>query len=190
MPNKVNMLIVLHQILFMKGLFKLKIIAFCQDMLQWLTQYIPESSLCINNWNTSVIFAKYIFQRKDHQDSKLYRLWEKTKLKKLNHCIKEGQIPFVTICLHIVKIINADTAGIVNKSRATSDSIWRQPGAIVWTKLHSARTIWYFSNWIENNRSGESFLHYCTIFLFSLDVGNTDDRRRSPSINEKDHLVA
>ena len=30
---------------------------------------------------------------------------------------------------------NADTAGIVIKSRATSDSIWRQPGAIVWTKL-------------------------------------------------------
>ena len=31
--------------------------------------------------------------------------------------------------------LNADTAGIVIKSRATSDSIWRQPGAIVWTKL-------------------------------------------------------
>ena len=30
---------------------------------------------------------------------------------------------------------NADTAGIVIKSRATSDTIWRQPGAIVWTKL-------------------------------------------------------
>ena len=31
--------------------------------------------------------------------------------------------------------LNADIAGIVIKSRATSDSIWRQPGAIVWTKL-------------------------------------------------------
>ena len=30
---------------------------------------------------------------------------------------------------------NADTTGIVIKSRATSDTIWRQPGAIVWTKL-------------------------------------------------------
>ena len=30
---------------------------------------------------------------------------------------------------------NADTAGIVIKSRAISDSIWRQPGATVWTKL-------------------------------------------------------
>ena len=48
---------------------------------------------------------------------------------------------------------NADTAGIVIKSRAFSDSIWRQPGATVWTKLisnlHSARTIWYSSNWID-----------------------------------------
>ena len=48
---------------------------------------------------------------------------------------------------------NADTAGIVIKSRAISDSIWRQPGATVWTKLisklHSARTIWYSSNWID-----------------------------------------
>ena len=30
---------------------------------------------------------------------------------------------------------NADTAGIVIKSRAISDSIWRQSGATVWTKL-------------------------------------------------------
>ena len=48
---------------------------------------------------------------------------------------------------------NADTAGIVIKSRAISDSIWHQPGATVWTKLisklHSARTIWYSSNWID-----------------------------------------
>ena len=30
---------------------------------------------------------------------------------------------------------NAETTGIVIKSRATSHTIWRQPGAIVWTKL-------------------------------------------------------
>ena len=34
-----------------------------------------------------------------------------------------------------VPLANADTAGIVIKSRAISDSIWRQPGATVWTKL-------------------------------------------------------
>ena len=62
--------------------------------------------------------------------------------------------------------VNADTTCIVIKSRATSDTIWRQPGAIVWTKLiqilnlisnlHSARTIWYCSNWIacSMERSG------------------------------------
>ena len=30
---------------------------------------------------------------------------------------------------------NAVTAGIIIKSRAISDSIWRQSGATVWTKL-------------------------------------------------------
>ena len=44
---------------------------------------------------------------------------------------------------------------------------------------------------VEFNNSDEASekQHNCTIFLFSLDVGNTDDRCRSPSINEKDHLV-
>ena len=112
-------------------------------MLQWLTQYIPESSLCINSWTQGirnehfaslfilqnicflslcikswthlntirneeetffVIFAKYSFQRYEHQTPKLYHLWEKTKLKKLNHCVKKDRF-LLTICLHCVTII-------------------------------------------------------------------------------------
>ena len=49
---------------------------------------------------------------------------------------------------------NADTAGIVNKlSPEPPVNHWRHMGAIAWTKLisnlHSARTIWYSSIWID-----------------------------------------
>ena len=55
-----------------------------------------------------------------------------------------GRIAQAVVCLFMALLFpicpkslwaNADTTGIVIKSRATSDTIWRQPGALVWTKL-------------------------------------------------------
>ena len=35
----------------------------------------------------------------------------------------------------------------------------------------------------------QNLVHYCSIYLCSLDVGNIDNQCRGPSIKEKDHLA-
>ena len=77
-------------------------------------------------------------------------------------------------CHHHLPTLNCDVITLTNAKNND------HPGSTSGPQQHH-----YFSD-------RKKLVHHCTIFLCSLDVGNTDDtddQCRGPSIKDKDHLV-